>query len=227
MTRIGFGLLAALLVLGGAAIAYRMADGPSPAAPRAEANRPVLALLTSLPLLFGEQFSIEGGGSPALARIEQRYKVEPIAVADGASLKNHRLLLMAHPRAQPAEVLVELDAWVRAGGRLVLLADPRLEWESSRPLGDPLRPPPAFADTGLLAHWGLALAEAEAGEGAFRLTDNQCSLDQRSLIARCMIGKGRATIFADVDFVMRANDDNPEKHRFDLLMEELARFDPR
>ena len=64
---------------------------------------------------------------------------------------------MAQPRAQPAEDLVALDNWVRGGGRVLLLADPMLEWPSERPLGDPFRPPPTFADTGLLAHWGLKL----------------------------------------------------------------------
>ena len=64
---------------------------------------------------------------------------------------------MAHPLAQTAENLVALDAWVRGGGRVLLLADPMLEWPSKRPLGDPLRPPPMFMDTGLLAHWGLRL----------------------------------------------------------------------
>ena len=69
---------------------------------------------------------------------------------------------MAQPQAQPAEALVELDAWVRRGGRVLLLADPALEWPSERPLGDLLRPPAAFADTGLLGHWGLTLTPPEA-----------------------------------------------------------------
>ena len=81
------------------------------------------------------------------------------------ALKARRLLLMAHPRAQPAEVLVELDQWVRGGGQLLLLADPRLDWHSERPLGDRLRPPPAFADTGLLGHWGLRLERAAPPTG--------------------------------------------------------------
>ena len=67
---------------------------------------------------------------------------------------------MAQPLAQPAEDLVALDDWVRGGGRVLLLADPMLEWPSKRPLGDPLRPPPMFMDTGLLAHWGLAARRA-------------------------------------------------------------------
>ena len=56
---------------------------------------------------------------------------------------------MAQPLAQAPENLVALDDWVRGGGRVLLLADPMLEWPSKRPLGDPLRPPPMFADTGL------------------------------------------------------------------------------
>ena len=68
-----------------------------------------------------------------------------------------RLMMMAQPNAQTAENLVVLDEWVRAGGRVLVLADPALEWPSKRPLGDPQRPPSMFADTGLLLHWGVRL----------------------------------------------------------------------
>ena len=43
---------------------------------RAPEDRPVLALLTSLPLVFGEKLSLEQGGSAALSRLEQRYLVD-------------------------------------------------------------------------------------------------------------------------------------------------------
>ena len=56
--------------------------------------------------------------------LETRYAVMPIATTDARSLKQARLLLMAHPLAQPAENLVDLDQWVRDGGRVLLLADP-------------------------------------------------------------------------------------------------------
>lgn len=220
--RTGFGLIAALFLIAGAAVAYRLADAPPPA----QTSRPTLALLTSLPLIFGEQFGIDGGGSSALARLERSYTVEPIAVADAASLKGRRLLLMAHPRAQPAEVLVELDAWVRNGGRVVLLADPRLEWESSRPLGDALRPPPAFADSGLLGHWGLVLGADDQGRGGLRQTGEHCALDEQDAVARCAIGTGQATIIADADFLM-VEESNPAARHLDLLMDELARFEMR
>src|SRR5438874_12939069 len=129
--------------------------------PRTPEQRPVLLLLTSLPIVFSEQFSLQGGGSPALDALRTRYRVVPISVADEADLGKGRLLLMAHPLAQPAEDLVVLDHWVRRGGRVLLLADPMLEWPSSHALGDPLRPPPMFMDTGLLAHWGLRLDAPE------------------------------------------------------------------
>ena len=116
-----------------------------------------MLLLTSLPLLFGEDFSLQGGGSPVLKALQGRYRVLPISVTDNRELAKGRLLMMAQPPAQTAENLVALDGWVRHGGRVLLLADPMLEWPSKRALGDPLRPPPMFQDTGLLAHWGLRL----------------------------------------------------------------------
>ena len=98
---------------------------------------------------------------------------------------------MAHPRAQPAEALVELDQWVRGGGHVLLLADPKLDWPSERPLGDLLRPPPMFADTGLLVHWGLKLSvrkPASAAMGMRQLAGVSTTL--QDMIARCRIGQG-------------------------------------
>jgi hypothetical protein len=157
----GIRLWAALAVvavlIAGAAIAIGNRHGPASLPDRAESERPTLLLLTSLPLIFPEKFGLQGGGSPALTALQRRYRVESINIADSASLTGRRQLLMAHPLAQPAEVLVQLDAWVRGGGRLLLLADPKLNWPCERPLGDRLRPPPAFADTVLLKHLGLTL----------------------------------------------------------------------
>lgn len=195
--------------------------------PRTAADRPALALLTSLPLIFGESFGLDGGGSPALARLEQRYKVQPIGVADTASLTGHRLLLMAHPRAQPAEALVELDRWVRSGGSVLLLADPRLDWPSERPLGDRLRPPPAFADTGLLKHWGLELEAPPMGSevtAGMLTSSGKCKIVDDGVVARCEIGRGLATVVADADFI---NSEDNEEGNLDLLIEELARLESR
>jgi len=236
--------IAAALALGlsvaGVALFGREAAPPA-VEPRAAEQRPMLLLLTSLPLVFPEAFTLEGGGSPALSALETRYRVVSVNTADAASLKRGRLLLMAHPLAQPAEVLVELDAWVREGGRVLLLADPMLEWPSERPLGDLSRPPPAFADTGLLKHWGLRLdAPDEPGPRQLEMAGRQvltaspgalsgsCAIGKSALVARCRIGKGAATIVADADFLNVAGPgalDGPTQHNLDALLAELARLE--
>jgi len=203
--------------------------------PPATAAKPQLMLLTTLPLVFGEKFGLEHVGSPVLDALETRYTVTPIAVADAPSLGRGRLLLMAHPLAQPAEALVDLDRWVRSGGRLLLLADPMLEWPSERPLGDPLRPPPAFADTGLLKHWGLRLdAPDDRGPVQRRLGGHavltaspgllagRCPVSRDRLVAYCRIGKGAATIVADADFLDVAHLDGATANNLDALLAELA-----
>lgn len=226
MSRTTLGAIIGLLAIVAAA-AWSLAGPDRSLREREKADRPRLALLTSLPLIFDESFGIDGGGSPALTRLEQRYEVMPIGVADAASLGGHKLLLMAHPRAQPAEALVELDQWVRNGGRLVLLADPRLEWPSERPLGDMLRPPPSFADTGLLVHWGLRLGGPGPGDGgtAGQLASNGgCETDEGGLVARCVLGKGQAVIIADADFL---NVEASDADGLDRLMIELDQLEIR
>jgi hypothetical protein len=220
-----------------ALIALSMALGRSPKPPpaRPPAERPILLLLTSLPLVFGEDFSIQHAGSQALSALETRYRVVPISVADPAELAKGRLLLMAHPLAQPAEDLVALDDWVRRGGRVMLLADPMLEWPSKRPLGDPLRPPPMFMDTGLLAHWGLRLDSPESrGPTMERLggfdvltvspgrLSGRCRVADDGLVAHCAIGSGRATIVADADLLNSSELGARARHNLDGLLAELA-----
>ena len=145
---------------------------------------------------------------------------------------------MAHPLAQPAEDLVALDRWVRSGGRVLLLADPMLEWPNPRPLGDPLRPPPMFMDTGLLAHWGLRLdapdergAKAEKLGGYDVLTVSPgslfggCAISADRLVAHCRIGKGAATIVADADLLDAQDLGGKAAHNLDGLLSELAKLE--
>lgn len=210
-------------------------------APRPAAERPGLLLLTSLPLMFGEEFSLEATGSPALAALQKRYRVVPVSTSATAELAKARLLMMAQPLAQRPEDLVALDAWVRAGGRVLLLADPLLEWPSQRALGDPMRPSPMFADTGLLAHWGLRLDAPDAtgprlgrigssevvtgSPGTLVATGRACRVEHGGLAARCRIGRGQATIVADADFLdLRRPQgvDGPTDRNLDALVAELA-----
>lgn len=232
--RVMIWIAAAFAALAALAFAQQLRR-PQAIAPRPAAQRPPLLLLTSLPLVFGEDFSLQGGGSPALNALVTRYRVIPISVTDTAELNKGRLLLMAHPLAQPAEDLVALDDWVRSGGRVLLLADPMLEWPSSRPLGDPLRPPAMFMDTGLLAHWGMRLDPPDdRGPNAAKLggydivtvspgqLSGGCHISADRLVARCRLGKGAATIVADADLLDVQHLGSSAGHNLDAVLRELA-----
>ena len=213
---------------------------PPALAPRAAPERPTLLLVTSLPLIFGEQFSLQNGGSATLKALQGGYRVAPIGVTDPGNLSKGRLLLMAHPLAQPAEDLVALDAWVRGGGHVLLLADPLLEWPSSLPLGDPLRPPPMFTDSGLLKHWGLILNSPTqrgpeirklGGYDVLTLSPGElsgaCDISADRLVADCRIGKGRAIVVADADFLDRDRLGSKASHNLDGLIAELAELESK
>jgi hypothetical protein len=225
--------IGALLIIAAIAVALVM-EGPRPGfPPRAPGERPKLLLLTSLPILFPGEVTLDSKSQPVLAALRSRYALVPISVADGASLRGQRLLLMAQPQAQPPEDLVALDAWVREGGRVLLLADPALEWPSNRPLGSVLRPPAAFPDTGLLAHWGLRLDSPDtlgpktvarietASPGELIATGGDCSVES-GFIAYCRIGKGEATVIADADFINVPDSRSPN---LTLLLRELNRLE--
>jgi hypothetical protein len=210
---------------------------------RVAAERPRLALLTGLPLMFGDDFAIYPAGSPALTALQARYRVEPIST--GSEMAGPGLLLMAQPSAQRPEDLVAIDDWVRGGGRLLLLADPALAWPSERPLGDPMRPPPAFADTGLLTRWGLRLdAPEESGpqlrrvagkevatvsSGTLFATGSRCRVEAGGLVGRCRIGRGRVTVIADADFLDIGRSegvDGPTGDNLPVLIGELTALEP-
>jgi hypothetical protein len=223
------------LIAAGALVVLALRREPTSLAHHPPGPRPTLLLLTSLPLMFSESFSLQDGGSPALQALETRYRVIPISVTDGAELAKGRLLLMAQPQAQTAENLVVLDQWVRLGGHVLVLADPMLEWPSELPLGDALRPPPMFADTGLLAHWGLTLEGAEArGPKVQRLggydiktaspgaLSGGCTISADRLVADCRIGEGRARIVADADFIDPQDLGEGAEHNLDAMLSELS-----
>ena len=176
--------------------------------------KPQVMLLTSLPIIFGEDFDPRGQGSPTLTALSETFDVRPISTSSATELSKGRLLLMAQPPAQSPQDLVALDAWVRRGGRVLVLADPMLEWPSARPLGDPLHPPIMFTDTGLLAHWGLRLDPPDARGPAKRALagrdviavspgaiEGACNIGSDGFVAVCRIGNGRAIVVADADFL--------------------------
>lgn len=242
MTRARWRALAAIAILLIAVAVAVAVLGRQRAAlgPRPEGERPTLLLLTTLPLVLPDEFTLKDAGSPALAALRTRYTVVPISVASPQELAKGKLLLMVQPQAQPADDLVALDGWVRRGGRLLLLADPLLEWPSSRPLGDPLRPSPTFADTGLLMHWGLRLDPPEqpgpvprklAGRDIVANSPGRlvggCPISADGLRARCAIGRGRAIVIPDADFLDVDRLGDGAKHNLDGLLAELAELEAR
>ncbi len=192
------------------------------------ADKPKVALLTSLPLMMQEgdlaQTLQEGAEpSPAISRLQETFEI--VAIDDVAEIKDRAfaLALLAQPRAFAPADYADLDAWISAGGRAIILADPALQWESEYPLGDSRRPLFTSMMSPLFDHWGLKLTlpmdqqEEEldvvlngmrlklAAAGAWQLVDRKrdsgCVLAEPPVLASCTIGKGRALLLADADML--------------------------
>ena len=201
---------AGLLLLG--------AGAPAPAPTPGEARPPVM-LMTGLPLVWGEKGPFDPSSRPAAAYVElsESFGFEPVDVLDPASLERGKLLFLAQPqRLAPAE-LTALDAWIRRGGRALILTDPMLNWPSELPLGDIRRPPPVGLLAPLLRHWRVAMdAPAEPGEvaarwngrrlvldspGRFRSAGPDCVVGREGWTAWCRLGRGRVRLVADADLL--------------------------
>jgi hypothetical protein len=191
---------------------------------RGEAHeKPDLMLLTALPLLWGELGPLNANSRPAAAfrSLEKEFAIRPLDVLDGPSLGSGTLLLLAQPRALAPSEFVALDAWVRNGGRALILTDPQLIWPSDLPIGDVRRPPAIGLLAPLLEHWGLRLEPApepraamqqvsSAGAsrrllmfapGRFMSDANSCTVALSGVLADCRIGRGRAILLADADML--------------------------
>jgi hypothetical protein len=188
--------------------------------------RPKLGLMTTLPLQWSEggveaAIAADAPPHPAFARLSSAYDVVPID--DLAGIDRLGLLLLAQPRALGPAELVQLDGWVRRGGRLLILADPALQWGSLYPIGDKRRPLFTSLLSPLFAHWGveLVLPIDDAGPMALRQMDGlsirtqtpgewrptagdeaaTCRIGRETIYADCAVGKGRAILIADADLL--------------------------
>ncbi len=191
-------------------------------------DRPKLALITSLPMVWregdlGDNIRDKREVDPAYTALSRHFDIRPLDSASDLSQQGYKLALLAQPRAMSPRELVALDAWIRAGGRALILADPVLSRESEYPLGDPRRPLFTSLLSPLFTHWGIELIlpveERDAvtpvemdtlditlsATGAWRLVDKsdgvECSLGKAQLTADCKVGKGRAFLLADADIL--------------------------
>lgn len=187
------------------------------AEPVAAAVRPPLLLMTSLPIVWGEGGAFDPASRPAAAYrlLDREFAVQPIDAIEPEALRGSRLMLLAQPRLLAPEELATLDLWVRGGGRILILADPRLSWSSPFPPGDARRPPAESLLHPLLRHWGLSLEPGAGGvsdervggrrlrlesAGRFASTDPACRVAS-PFMARCRIGQGAALLVADSDLL--------------------------
>ena len=193
-------------------------------------ERPEVGLMATIPIYWGEQaafgdaLSGKGAAHWARAQIESRYTLRPLDTLSDSDLARLHFLLLAQPRALSGTENVALDAWVRAGGRLLLFADPLLTGESRFPIGDRRRPQDVILLSPILGHWGLRLEFDDAQPAGFSETagrppiplnlpgrlvaEGNCAVESDGVVARCSIGKGQVMILADAA-VLDLDDPHP------------------
>lgn len=147
----------------------------SDAAVPTQAPQQPLGLMTSLPLYWPEGTDIAdlAAGRAAVpwqrTAIEQDYAIVPLDTLSPIPalspdtpevdpLAGLTRLAVIQPRGLSPADNVALDAWVRAGGRLLLALDPALTGDYATPLGDPRRPVDGALIPPVAARWGLAVS---------------------------------------------------------------------
>ncbi len=186
-------------------------------------SRPELALMGTIPIFWGETDGfadlLNGGGHAHWARalLEGHYRLQPVDALSAASLAPYTRLLMAQPRTLSPAENVALDAWVRGGGRLLLLADPLMTGESRFAIGDRRRPQDVALLSPILGHWGLDLQFDDGGSEGLTVADvgglavpvnlpgrlavrdgSTCALAGADAVAaQCRLGAGQVLVIAD------------------------------
>jgi hypothetical protein len=181
-----------------------------------------IGLFTSLPILWSEHEQVAdlvkspGEGHWAAGVIGRHGKIRTLDRM-APMPPDLGLMIVAQPRPLSPDENVAIDDWVRAGGRLLLFADPMLTQQSLFAIGDKRRPEGTVLLSPILTRWGLALHFDEtqpAGErkvkvfgqavpvnlpGSFRLLEHEgrCRLYADGLIAQCGVGRGVVLAVAD------------------------------
>ena len=207
-----------------------------------------IGLFTSLPLLWSDTADLDGElradqpphwAKAALERQGQIVPLDTLTIAPGPrSLAGIKRLVIAQPRVLAPTENVALDAWVRGGGQLLLLADPAYTEESPYPIGDPRRPQAAVMLSPILTRWGLEL-QFDAGQpfaqldrdvmgaavptvlpGTFTTRGQaNCRLWGDGLAVTCAIGRGRVVALADAAVLERDDPTGERARAFGLLLD--------
>ena len=216
--------------------------------------KPVVGLMGTLPIYWGEVADIDemlsGGGQSHWARaaLEREYRLQPLDTLDpDGGIEKVDYLLLAQPRALSGPENVSLDKWVRAGGRLLVFADPFLSGESRFHIGDRRRPQDVVLISPILARWGLELqfdTQQPDGDrkvpykdsslpvnlaGEFALRDpaggapSDCTLQADGLVAQCEVGEGRVLLVADATVLENGAQEGGRSTALDALVS--AAFD--
>ncbi len=196
-------------------------------------SKPVLGLFTTLPVYWAEAADmsemLNRQAQPGWVRgaLEDRFELLPLdtlaAPESGTArdLDDIDALLLAQPRALSPQENVVLDDWVRAGGHVLVFADPMLTAESRFAIGDRRRPQDVALLSPILGRWGLEMhfdPEQTGGErmiatdtaplpvnlagtlhpaDGFPTSTENCWIAYDRIFAQCAIEAGMATVIAD------------------------------
>jgi hypothetical protein len=191
----------------------------------ASAAGPHVTMLTGLPLRWSDGRDLAAmlaqgtNDDPILARLQAAGSVRLVdSIVDDPPSPGGALLL-AHPRALAPREMVAVDAFVRKGGRAVVLADALSGWPMRYPIGDPRNPPVTSLLTPLLDHWGVVLAAVSPDDrhvvtvemerarlrlfsaGRFERLPPACRAFADRHVARCPIGDGEVWLVGDADLL--------------------------
>ncbi|MGB3739894.1 MAG: ABC transporter [Pontixanthobacter sp.] len=209
----------AVVIVAGLAMMLNARDDGVPREP--------VGLMTSLPIYWndGDDFGALAAGDSAphwvRTALENAGDLVPLdtLAAEGSGDPSPQLvrlsrLVLAQPRALAPVEFAALDRWVRAGGHVLIFADPQLTEHADFALGDPRNPQAVALLSPILAHWGLRQTMQERTTRVSHRSESipvdaggtfdplpeasaNCAIGADGYLATCRIGSGRAIIWGD------------------------------
>jgi gliding motility-associatede transport system auxiliary component len=124
-------------------------------------KKPVVGLITALPLMGDMMAMMHGQPSRPMAvvsQLEQLDKVEPLAGNVAQIPADIDVLMIVQPQNLPQKTLYAIDQFVLKGGRALIFVDPYSELEASQRRGPNMPGGPAGSDLEpLFKSWGIRM----------------------------------------------------------------------